>query len=60
MGLLVFVLVLALVCWAISLIPFPPNSGPLRNIAMILVILIALLWLLGGSGFVGGPSLRWR
>ena len=53
--LLLVLLVLALVYWIITLIPLP---GPLRNIALIVVLLIFLCWLLGYVGVV--PSMRIR
>jgi hypothetical protein len=44
-ALLIFVLVLGLVYWIITLIPLP---APFRTIALVVLGIIAILWLLGG------------
>lgn len=49
-GLLVWVLILALLCWVVSLVPLPASPPWLRNILYIVVALIAIVLLLGVLG----------
>lgn len=49
--LIVLVLVVSLVCWIITLIPFPAGAPPfLRNVLFIIVALICIVWLLDLGG----------
>ena len=60
-SLLVFLIVLCLVCWIISILPFPSSFPPaLRSILYIVIALIAIVWLLDGVGFVNLSGHRWR
>jgi hypothetical protein len=55
-GLLGAVIVIGLIVYLVSLLPLP---APFKNIAMILVILIAIIWLVTGTG-VFGTTMRIR
>ncbi len=48
--LLVVLLVLALVCWIVSIIPIPASSFPIRTIAYVIVGIIAIVYLLRFAG----------
>jgi hypothetical protein len=50
--LVVFVLVLALCCWIVSLVPLPASPPWLRNVLYILVALIAIVALLQFTGLL--------
>jgi hypothetical protein len=50
--LLVIVIVIGLLCYLVTLLPI---AQPFKNIATIIVVLIAILWLLSLTGFLGGP-----
>jgi hypothetical protein len=61
LSLLVFCIVLCLLCWIVSIFPFPASAPPaLRNIMYIIIALIAIVWLLDGVGFVNLSGHRWR
>jgi len=60
LSILVVLLVLVLALWALSLVPFPPNAGPLRSIIGVILIVLVIFWLLVGSGLVVSPAPRWR
>jgi hypothetical protein len=50
-SILIFIIVLGLIYYLVTLLPLP---APFKQIALIVVIIIAILWLIGG---VGGPWL---
>jgi hypothetical protein len=50
-GLLVAVIVIGLIVYLVTLLPLP---APFKTIAMVLVILIAIIWLVSGTGVFGG------
>lgn len=57
-GLLVFVIILGLLYWCITLLPLPQ---PFKNIAIVILILICIVFLLNSLGVVGsGPLFRIR
>lgn len=51
-SLLVAVIVMGLVYYCITLLPIPQ---PFKNIAIILLVIICILWLLGLTGVFVGP-----
>lgn len=52
-GLLVFVIVFGLLAYCVTLLPLP---SPWKQIALILVVLIAIIYLCGALGVIGwGP-----
>jgi len=53
-GLLIAFIVLAIVCWIISLIPLPAPMQPFRSVMYIIVALIAIVYLLNDFGVFGG------
>jgi hypothetical protein len=54
-SLIVVVIVVALVYWMATLLPIPQ---PFKNIVLVLVILLAILWLLSAAGLISGLNLR--
>jgi hypothetical protein len=48
--LLVVLLVLALVCWLISILPIPASPFPIKTIAYVIVGIIAIVYLLRFAG----------
>jgi hypothetical protein len=50
-SLLIAVIVLGLLLWLVQLLPLP---DPFKTIALVIVVLICILWLVGGYG---GPIL---
>jgi hypothetical protein len=52
---LVAILVIGLIYYLITLLPV---AQPFKNIALVIVIVIAIVYLLGFVGFGGGP--HWR
>lgn len=57
-GLLVFILIVGLLYWCVTLLPLPQ---PFKNIALVIVILICIIFLLNSLGVVGsGPVIRLR
>jgi hypothetical protein len=48
--LLVVLVVCGLVCYCVNLLPLP---APFKNLALVVVILISILFILGGVGFIG-------
>jgi len=47
--LLIIVIVLGLLYWLVTLLPLP---APFKNIALVIVILIAIVWLLSVAGML--------
>ena len=57
-GLLIFIIIVGLLYWCVTLLPLPQ---PFKNIALVIVILICIVFLLNSLGVVGsGPILRIR
>lgn len=56
-GLLVFVIVLGLLYYCVTLLPLPQ---PFKNIAIVIFILIAIVWLLSNFGLLAAPVVRFR
>jgi hypothetical protein len=57
-GLLIFIIIVGLLYWCVTLLPIPQ---PFKNIALVIVILICIIFLLNSLGVVGtGPVLRVR
>jgi hypothetical protein len=57
-GLLIFIIIVGLLYWAVSLLPLPQ---PFKNIALVIVILICIVFLLNALGIVGtGPIVHLR
>ncbi len=57
-GLLIFIIVVGLLYWCVTLLPLPQ---PFKNIALVIVILICIIFLLNSLGVVGsGPLIRLR
>jgi hypothetical protein len=56
-SLLVMVIVLGLIYWLITMLPLPP---PFKNIALVIIVVICLIYLLGilFGGFAPFPVLR--
>ncbi len=53
-GLLIVVIVIGLLLYLVQILPI---AQPMKTIAVVVVILIAIVWLLGGGGPVFGA---WR
>ena len=57
-GLLIFVIVVGLLYWCVTLLPLPQ---PFKNIALVILILICIIFLLNSLGVVGtAPVVRLR
>jgi hypothetical protein len=48
-GLLILVIVVGLLLYLVQVLPL---QAPFKTVALVLVVLIAIVWLLGGSGVV--------
>jgi hypothetical protein len=55
-GLLVFVIIIALVWWLLSVYILPHVPQPFRTIIIVILVLIAIFWLLSLIGI--GPGIR--
>lgn len=49
-SLLVLLVVLCIVAWIISVIPFPPNTIPFKTIAYIVLAIVAIIYILRITG----------
>lgn len=57
-SLLILVVVISILYWIITIAPFLA-APPLRNIAMMILAVIALIWVLNLAGLIGGgPWIR--
>lgn len=57
-GLLVFVIILGLLYWCVTLLPLP---SPFKQIAIVILILIAIIYLVSAFGLLSvGPHLSAR
>lgn len=56
-GLLVLVIIAGLLVYLVQVLPLPP---PFKTVALVVVILIAIIWLLDGTGTFSGGGLRIR
>jgi hypothetical protein len=55
-GLLIFIIVIALVWWLITAYLLPHVPQPFRTIIIVILVLIAIFWLLSLIGI--GPGIR--
>ena len=53
--LLIGLLIIGLIYWAITQIPLPP---PVRTVAYVVLVIIAIIWLLRLHGVWGGSTRR--
>jgi hypothetical protein len=53
-GLLVAVLLVAVICWVLSLVPLEPR---IRTILQVVIVVVFLLWVLAALGG-WGPTIR--
>ena len=56
-GLLIFIVVLGLLYWCVTLLPLPE---PFKKIALVVVILICIIWLASQLGAFGAGPFRLR
>jgi hypothetical protein len=57
-GLLILIIVFGLLYWCVTLLPLP---APFKQIALVVLILICIIFLLNSLGVVGsGPIIRIR
>jgi hypothetical protein len=57
-GLLVFIIIMGLLYWVVTLIPLP---APFKTIALVVLLLICIVYLASAFGlFASGPILRVR
>jgi hypothetical protein len=49
--LLVAVIVMGLLYWLVTLLPIPQ---PFKNIAIVIIVVICIIWLLSFTGLLGG------
>jgi hypothetical protein len=54
MSLFVAVIVIGLLCWLVTMLPLPE---PFKQIAMVIMVLICIVWLLGGVHLGSGLRL---
>lgn len=62
-SLVVALIIVAVICWIIQLIPIPAGAPWIKTVAFVLVALVFLVWLAGFFGYGGdfpfhGPG--WR
>lgn len=50
-GLLVFIIIVGLLYWLVTLLPLPQ---PFKTIALVILILFCIIWLLSSTGLIGG------
>lgn len=56
---LVALIVVAVVCWIIQLVPVPAGAPWIKTVAYIVVAVVFLIWLLGWSGIGESPHHGW-
>jgi hypothetical protein len=45
---------------ALEVIPAPPPLAPVKTVAIVIVVLVAIVWLCESTGVFGGGALRLR
>ncbi len=55
LGLLVIIIVIGLIVWLVQQLPL---AQPFKNIALVLVVVVCIIWLLSASGLGGLGNVR--